>query len=241
MNSAEKITIREAIASDVPGLVALNHAAYPDLIVDGAVYDAEQIETHIACFPGGQQVAEIAGRMVGAFSTFIPAPSIPVLKPHTWLGITDGGLFLRHDPAGNALYLADIYVDPGVQRRGVGRALYGALQDLCRSLSLAHIVAGGRLWGYGAVADQMTADEYVARVTRGVLSDPVLTSQLQAGFVVRGILRDYLHDWRSKNHATLLEWVNPAHDAQRAAPRVAPRAAHGAITAGTLGCSRSRT
>jgi hypothetical protein len=41
---------------------------------------------------------------------------------------------------------------------------------------------------------------------------------LQAGFVVRGILHDYLHDWRSKNYATLLEWVNPAH-AARAASR----------------------
>jgi len=30
-------------------------------------------------------------------------------------------------------------------------------------------------------------------------------------FAVRGLLTDYLHDWRSKNYATLLEWVNPAH------------------------------
>jgi GNAT superfamily N-acetyltransferase len=154
--------------------------------------------------------------MVGALSTFIPAPSIPVLGHHTWLGITDGGMFARHDPAGKSLYLADIYVDPSVQRRGVGRALYGALQGLCRSLDLEHVVAGGRLWGYGAVAHEMTAEQYVAQVIRGARVDPVLTSQLRVGFVVRGILRDYLHDWRSKNHATLLEWRNPAHAVREA-------------------------
>jgi GNAT superfamily N-acetyltransferase len=210
MNVLENARIREATTLDIPHLVALNHAAYPDLIVDGAVFDPEQIEAHVTRFPRGQLVAEVDGRLVGAISTFIPSPAIPVLKQHTWLGITDGGMFVRHDPAGRSLYLADIYVDPGAQGRGLGQLLYGALKDLCRSLDLEHVVAGGRLWGYGAVADRMTAEEYVHRVTHGLLKDPVLTSQLRAGFVVRGVLHDYLHDWRSKNYATLLEWVNTA-------------------------------
>jgi GNAT superfamily N-acetyltransferase len=219
MSAPETVSIREATLSDVPALVDLNHAAYPDLIVDGAVYDPEQIEAHIGCFARGQLVAELDGKMVGALSTFIPAPSIPVLKQHTWLGITDGGMFVRHDPAGKSLYLADIYVDPDIRRRGVGQALYGALFDLCRSLELEHVVAGGRLWGYSAVADQMTAEDYVAQVTHGHRTDPVLSSQLRAGFLVRGVLSDYLHDWRSKNYATLLEWVNPARVTHRASLR----------------------
>ncbi len=214
MSPASTIQIREATLSDVPRLVELNHAAYPDLIVDGAVFDPEQIEAHIGCFPRGQLVASRDGRMVGALSTFMPSPSIPVLGQHTWLGITDGGLFLRHDPAGKTLYLADIYVDPDTRRSGVGQALYSALRDLCRSLDLAHVVAGGRLWGYSAAAGEMTAEQYVAEVARGVRVDPVLTSQLRAGFVVRGVLHDYLHDWRSKNFATLLEWMNPVYSAR---------------------------
>ena len=219
MYAFQDFVIRAATPSDVPRLVELNHAAYPDLIVDDAVYSPAQIEAHITRFPEGQLVGEIDGKMVGALSTFIPPASIPVLKPHTWLGITDGGLFERHDPAGKTLYLADIYVDPSVQRRGVGQVLYRALQGLCRSLDLEHVVAGGRLWGYGMVADQMTAEEYVDRVVRGSLKDPVLSSQLRAGFVVRGVMKDYLHDWRSKNYATLLEWVNPAHASRAASSR----------------------
>jgi GNAT superfamily N-acetyltransferase len=206
---SEPVVIRSATLSDVPRLVDLNHAAYPDLIVDGAVFDAEQIRAHIACFPRGQVVAESGGVMLGAISTFIPGPSLPVLKQHTWLGITDGGMFLRHDPAGTALYLADVYVDARARRRGVGRALYGAMKELCRALELERVVAGGRLWGYSEVAGQMTPEGYVTEVTSGIRVDPVLSSQLQAGFVVRGILRDYLHDWRSRNYAVLLEWRNP--------------------------------
>jgi ribosomal protein S18 acetylase RimI-like enzyme len=223
MQALQDVVIREASPSDVPRLVELNHAAYPDLIVDDAVYSPGQIEAHIARFPRGQLVGEIDGKMVGALSTLIPSASIPVLKPHTWLGVTDGGMFLRHDPTGKTLYLADIYVDPSVQRRGVGQVLYGALQGLCRSLDLEHVVAGGRLWGYGAVADQMTAEEYVERVVRGAMKDPVLSSQLRAGFVVRAVMRDYLHDWRSKNYATLLEWVNPAHASRSASSRGAEK------------------
>jgi len=221
MSALEIISIREATVSDVPALVALNHAAYPDLIVDGAVYEPEQIQAHIACFSRGQLVAELDGKMVGALSTFIPTASIPVLKPHTWLGITDGGMFLRHDPAGKTLYLADIYVDPGVRRRGVGQSLYAALFGLCRSLELDHVVAGGRLWGYSAVADQMTAEQYVAQVVHGHRTDPVLSSQLRAGFLVRGVMSNYLHDWRSKSYATLLEWSNPARVEHQAAAQAA--------------------
>ena len=219
MSSFNDVIIREATLDDVARLVELNHAAYPDLIVDGAVFDEEQIRAHIGCFPRGQLVAEANGTMLGAISTFIPAREIPVLRQHTWLGITDGGLFLRHDPAGKTLYLADIYVSPLAQRRGVGQTLYRAMKELCSALNLEHVVAGGRLWGYGAVSEAMTAQEYVARVVAGELNDPVLSSQLRAGFVVRGLLTDYLHDWRSKNYATLLEWVNPAHVSRTSAPR----------------------
>jgi hypothetical protein len=54
MNTTRNIVIREASRSDAPRLVELNRAAYPDLIVDGAVYEAEQIEAH------GAQPAHLA-------------------------------------------------------------------------------------------------------------------------------------------------------------------------------------
>ena len=209
MTSHDTVRIRRAELSDVPALVALNAAAYPDLIEDGVVFSAEQLRAHIERFPSGQLVAEVDGELAGAIATLIPPSNIDVLGKHTWLGITDGGFFTRHDPQGRTLYLADIYVAPSSWGRGVSQRLYAALSELCRELGLDRVIAGGRLWGYSDVADQMTAREYVELVVTGRLRDRVLGSQLRAGFVVRGLLRDYLHDWKSRNWATLLELPNP--------------------------------
>jgi GNAT superfamily N-acetyltransferase len=203
------ITLRRAEPSDVPRLVELNRAAYPDLIEDGVVFEGSQFRAHIDRFPQGQLVAERDGVILGAMATLVLPPAIDAFAQHTWMGVTDNGTFERHDPSGDTLYLADIYVDQSAWGQGVGRVLYAALFDLCRALGLARVVAGGRLYDYGEVADHMSAKEYVARVIDGELRDRVLVSQLRAGFSVRGILTGYLHDWRCRHFATLLVWENP--------------------------------
>jgi GNAT superfamily N-acetyltransferase len=202
------VSLRPAIHADVPRLVELNRAAYPDLVEADVVYNASQIAAHLAVFPQGQLVAEQSGAAVGALSTFIVPPDVNPCAPHTWLDITDHGTFARHDPRGTTLYLADIYTHPSVWGQGVARTLYGALFELARNLDLRRVVAGGRLWGYFEYAAALTAETYVARVVHGELHDKVLTSQLRAGFEVRGVLPGYLNDPRSRNFATLLVWEN---------------------------------
>jgi ribosomal protein S18 acetylase RimI-like enzyme len=203
------VTLRAATSDDVPGLVAMNHAAYPELVAENVVWNEAQLRLHLSRFPAGQLVAELEGRLAGAISTFIVPRTRDALAQHTWLEITDNGTFASHDPGGETLYLADIYVDPSAWRRGVGNALYAALRRLCVAHSLQRVVAGGRLWGYHAHADRMSPEEYVAKVLRGELVDRVLASQVKAGFSVRGILVGYLQDPRSHDYATLLEWVRP--------------------------------
>lgn len=203
------IVLRRATLDDVPRLAALNRAAYPDLVEDGVVFEDAQLRAHVERFPEGQIVAEQDGVVVGAIATLILPPAIDALAPHTWMGVTDGGTFERHDPTGHTLYLADVYVDESAWGRGVGRALYGGLFDRCREFRLERVVGGGRLYDYDLHADRMTAKEYVDRVVRGELRDRVLLSQLRAGFAVRDVLPNYLHDWRSRHFATLLVWENP--------------------------------
>lgn len=209
-NPTKKVLIRRVAPADLPSLVALNRAAYPDLILDEVVWTEQQLHAHLDVFPQGQLVAEDSSfRCVGAISTLIVPSGIDPLAPHTWVGITDGGYFSGHDPQGDTLYLADVYVEPTMCGQGIGSALYRALRDLCRDLRLRRVVAGGRLWGYTDVAAHMSAHEYVEKVRAGELHDRVLVSQLRAGFSVRGLLPGYLHDWRSRHWATLLEWTNP--------------------------------
>ncbi len=189
-NHEGMISLRTATLDDVTLLVALNHAAYPELI---------------------------DGEIVGAIATLI-VPASLALVPHTWADATADGTFRTHDPSADCLYLADVYVSPAAWGRGVAAALYRALFALCRSLELARVVAGARLFGYHEVRDHITPGVYVDEVLRGVRRDRVLGSQLRAGFVVHGIMRDYLHDWRSASFATLLAWPNPDLRVEERAP-----------------------
>lgn len=209
------LIVRAARLSDVPRLVALNHAAYPDLVEDGVVFDAAQLTAQQAVFPEGQLVAERDGVVVGAIATLI-TPSTRSLARHTWAEATSYGTFACHlsrspgdsDSRGDSLYLADVYSDPEAAGTGVGVALYDALFRLCERKNLARVVAGGRLWGYHQAAGTMSPELYADEVMAGKRSDRVFTSQLRAGFSYRGILPGYLDDWRSAAYATLLVWDN---------------------------------
>ncbi len=215
------LTLRSATRADVPRLVALNAAAYPELLADGVVFDASQLLAHGHVFPEGQIVAEENGLIIGAIATLI-VDSGAALLPHAWTDITSFGTFACHDARGDALYLADVYADPAVHGRGVGSALYGALFDLCRRKNLRRIVAGGRLWGYHEVSSQLSPAAYVDEVVRGVRRDRVLTSQLRAGFSVRSVLPGYLDDWRSAGFATHLVWENPCAVVREPRTSIAP-------------------
>jgi ribosomal protein S18 acetylase RimI-like enzyme len=204
------ISVRPALLADVPRLVAMNHAAYPELVEANVVWNEAQLHEHIELFPCGQLVAEADGRTMGAISTFIIARGRDPLAQHSWLEITENGTFAGHDAGGDTLYLADIYVDPAAWGKGVGETLYAALRGLCVHLDLRRVVAGGRLWGYHEYAPHMTPEQYVAGCLQGTLRDRVYGSQIKAGFAVRGILRNYLRDPRSCDCATLLEWVRPS-------------------------------
>ncbi len=204
-----KLSCRPATTADIPRLVQMNHAAYPELVEANVVWNEAQLLEHLQRFPEGQLVVDLDGVPMGAISTFVVPPSRDPMAQHTWLDITDEGTFASHDRGGDTLYLADVYVDPAAWGKGVGEALYAALRDTCTALGLRRVVAGGRLWGYHEYAGAMTASEYVESVLRGDIRDRVLGSQLKAGFTVRGILVGYLRDPRSRDYATLLEWVSP--------------------------------
>ena len=176
---------------------------------ENVVWIQRQLQNHLKLFPAGQILAEIDGTIVGAVASLIIRSDRDPYRAHTYAGITDGGYFHNHDPKGDTLYGADVYVSPNCQGCGIGAALYDARRRLCKELNLRRILAGGRLAGYAEVADQFTPEEYVQKVKDGELKDCVLGFQLREGFVVRGILSNYITDPLSNNQASLIEWLNP--------------------------------
>jgi GNAT superfamily N-acetyltransferase len=169
---------------------------------------AEHFASHLRLFPEGQHVALDGDRVVGESSTFRVRRD-QVFGPHTFHEIIAGGYFTNHDPQGEWLYGADMSVHPDYRGLRISSRLYAARKDLVRRLGMRGMVAGGMLPGYRAHADTLSIEEYVARVVAGTLDDPTLTPQLRSGFVVRGILYDYIEDAAITSHATLLVWENP--------------------------------
>lgn len=220
-NGAQRsaVRVREATPKDIPALVALNRAAYPSMAEDNTVWGESHLISHQRVFSQGQLVAELEGKVVGAVASLIVNMGPDPLRLHTWAGVTDSGYFYSHDPNGDTLYGADVYVHPDARGHGVGGALYEARRQLCRRLNLRRILAGGRLRDYHEHADQMTPAEYAQRVAAGDLHDLVLTFQLREGFTLRGILPNYLRDPHSRNNASLIEWLNPDYQPRPTGPR----------------------
>ncbi|MFZ5629625.1 MAG: GNAT family N-acetyltransferase [Spirochaetota bacterium] len=174
----------------------------------GGAWRQEQFDSMLARFPEGQLCIEDKGRVIAcAFSLVVAYDKYTDL--HTYEQITDRGFITNHDPAGDTLYGVDVFVDPEYRGLRLGRRLYDARKELCQSLNLRRIVAGGWLPGYGAVADQMSPQAYIEKVKERKIYDPVLTFQLANGFHVRKILTNYWPQIAQKeNYATLLEWIN---------------------------------
>lgn len=214
------VFIRRVELEDIPQLIEMNKKAFPLMAEENVVWSERQLKTHLQVFPAGQMVAMVDGKIVGAVSSLIVDTGRDPYRPHTYAGITDGGYFHNHDSNGDTLYGADVYVDPDCQGKGIGSALYEARRRLCKQLNLRRILAGGRLSGYDEVHPALTPEEYVQKVKNGELRDKVLSFQLSQGFIVRGILRNYITDPMSHNLASLIEWLNPDHVEKEASSKV---------------------
>ena len=75
----------------------------------------------------------------------------------------------------------------------------------------------GRIPGYLQYKDTMSAEDYVDRVQEGFAGDPdgffdpVLTTQLAAGFTIERLVPGYIHDPSSLNYGVHMVWRNPEY------------------------------
>ena len=202
------VTIRNTRFDDADQIEQMCRLVYPR---ERRPWDAEAIASHLNYFPHGQLVAadpDDDRRVLGM------AASLVLLWDdydfhNTWDQLTDRGFFSNHNPQGHTLYGAEIMVHPDAQGMGVGKQIYAARRELCRSLGLRRIRAGARLRGYHRHADRMTPQQYVVEVVNRSIGDPTLTFQLKQGFRVIAVVENYIeYDHESQGHAAVIEWIN---------------------------------
>lgn len=199
-----KIRLRQLTLEDFPELVAMQKLCFPDM----APWGRDQIESQLKLFTEGQLCLEYQGQLVASASSLI-VDYDRYDEWHDWRRVSDEGYIRNHTPTGDTLYGIEIMVSPEFRGMHLARRLYDARKDLCRELNLARIVIGGRIPGLGAQPADMTAREYVEKVIERGLYDPVLTTQVANGFVLRELIPDYFpSDAASRGYATHLEWTN---------------------------------
>jgi predicted amidohydrolase/GNAT superfamily N-acetyltransferase len=192
---------------DLDALIALGLKCFPG----DPPWTRAHLESQIAHFPEGQICIELDGEVVASSSSLI-VDFGDYDSWHSWREIADDGFIRNHDPEGDTLYGIEIMVDPELRGYRLSRRLYGARKEIARERNLRRIIVGGRIPGYGAHADEMSAREYLDAVMEKRLYDPVLTAQLANGFALQGLIPGYFPtDHESRGYATYLEWRNLDH------------------------------
>lgn len=205
-----KVVIRNACRKDIDEIVAIQRKSFSD-VDTGMISEPSFFEDHIDLFQQGQFCAEINGRIVASASSLIVS-LIPEYRDHTWYDIVGNrGIFTNYDPKGDSLYGDDICTHPDFRRLGIATMLLNARKELAIKLNLKRVIAGGRLYNYCEYADRISPDEYVDKVIKDKIQDPVLSFDLKNGFKCVKIIPEYIYDSRSLNYATFIEWLNPKY------------------------------
>ncbi|MCM2129955.1 carbon-nitrogen hydrolase family protein [Larsenimonas rhizosphaerae] len=192
-------------SEDYNGLKVLMDAVYNDI---GGAWPRETIDKLISEFPDGQLAIKDGDRIIGVALTVL-VDYDTFSNPHKYDDLIGTREVILHNKEGDALYGLDVLIDPAYRGYRLGRRLYEARKDLCRSMNLRAILAGGRIPNYYLHANDLSPTEYLDKVSRKEIHDPILSFQLANDFLVKRLLRKYLpEDERSMGYATLLEWNN---------------------------------
>ncbi|MDX1467414.1 MAG: GNAT family N-acetyltransferase, partial [Halomonas sp.] len=199
------LNLRNLTPDDYPQLKALMDRVYHDI---GGAWPRATIDKLIKEFPDGQILIEDDETIVGvALTALVDYDTFS--NPHRYDDLIGKRETILNDPDGDAMYGLDVLIHPDYRGYRLGRRLYEARKELCRSMNLRSILAGGRIPHYYQHAHELSPAEYLDKVARKEIHDPILSFQLANDFQVKRLLRKYLpEDEKSQGYATLLEWNN---------------------------------
>lgn len=176
--------------------------------VEDPHWEEEQIKMLIKKFPEGQVVIKINNQLAGcALSLLVDYDKFD--DHHTYKEITGNYTFSTFNKNGDVLYGIDTFIKPEYRGLRLGRRLYDYRKELCEKLNLRGIAFGGRIPNYHKYANQLSPKQYIEKVKRKEIHDPVLNFQISNDFHPSKVIKGYLEgDGDSNDYAVLLEWDN---------------------------------
>lgn len=196
--------VRQSTCEDAVKLALLSKDVYPV-----SPYTEAELLAQIRTFSLGHFVAEGINNEIIGMSACLLICDADYSLTSSWTTMTAAGMISNHDSArGDVLYSVDTLVLPRLRRAGVGRNLIKHRIWLAQRLGIRTIRGGARISGFGAVADSLTAGEYVDQVVAGTRTDPTLSFILTLGFRVRAVATNYLdNDPPSLGYAAIVEYL----------------------------------
>ncbi len=202
----ENIELRYIELEDYAELKSTMIAAYSTM--PDAYWREHQIRTLVEKFPEGQVIITVNGKIAGcALSIIVDYQKFE--GSHNYAKITGDYTFETHTYDGDVLYGIDIFIKPDYRGLRLGRRLYDYRKELCERLNLKGIVFGGRIPNYHKFSKELSPKQYIEKVKRKEIHDPVLNFQISNDFHPARVLKGYLEgDEASNEFAVLLEWDN---------------------------------
>lgn len=213
MQDIENIELTYLSLDDYNELKEAMLASYTNM--PGSYWKESQINNLIRLFPEGQVVIKINGQIAGcALSIIIDYAQFD--EKHTYKELTGNYTFSTHSKKGDVLYGIEVFIKPEFRGMRLGRRLYDYRKELCERLNLRGIAFGGRIPNYHKYKDELSPKDYLNKVKRKEIDDPVLNFQISNDFHPTKILKNYLEDdTASGAYAVLLEWDNIYYEKQR--------------------------
>tara|TARA_R110002073_G_scaffold47719_5_gene128991 strand:+ start:43 stop:1572 length:1530 start_codon:yes stop_codon:yes gene_type:complete len=206
IQNIENIELQFLTLDDYKALKTAMIEAY--VTMPDSYWKESQIKALIDKFPKGQVVIKINGELAGcALSIVVDYDSFD--DKHTYEDITGKYTFDTHKEDGDVLYGIDVFIKAEYRGLRLGRRLYDYRKELAEKLNLRGIAFGGRIPNYHKFETTLSPKEYIEKVKRKEIHDPVLNFQISNDFHPTKILNGYLEgDENSGEFAVLLEWDN---------------------------------
>lgn len=206
IENIENIELKYLTIEDYKQLKAAMIEAYSSM--PDSYWKESHIQSLIDKFPEGQVVIKINNELAGcALSIVVDYDAFD--EVHTYNDITGNYTFSTHNNDGDVLYGIDVFIKSEYRGLRLGRRLYDYRKELVEKLNLRGIAFGGRIPNYHKFSDDLSPKEYIEKVKRKEIHDPVLNFQMANDFHPTKVMKGYLEgDENSGEFAVLLEWDN---------------------------------